>query len=311
MRFGIADTGDTIVDSGLFVDNFTPTRIPTDDDGNGSLLNISGTEEADELVGNDDNQFFEGLGGNDTINPGGGDDLINGGIGDDLIVGGNGKNILDGGDGNDTVTYAGNQADFTIEANSGVIAINNVNNLNFTDTLTNIETIEYADISISTYTFDGDGIPVYRFFRNDTQTQFYTTDRAERDSILKNLPQYELEGISFVGAPIPEAGEDITGISPVYRFLNTNTGVHFYTADEAEKAFVEENLDNYTFEGTPYYGYDTQVEGTVPLYRFYNAELDAHFYTPSIEERDFWSESPDYRQESSEVAYYVESPTEI
>ena len=162
----------------------------------------------------------------------------------------------------------------------------------------------------STSDDDEDGIPVYRFLRNDTQTQFYTTSEVERDSIIENLFNYELEGISFVGADIPE--DNISGTSPVYRFFNTATGVHLYTADENERAFIDENLNNFVFEGTPYYSYDTQVEGTIPLYRFYNEELNAHFYTPSTEERDSFVSSPDFEPEGGDgIAFYVEPAPEI
>ena len=153
-------------------------------------------------------------------------------------------------------------------------------------------------------------IDVYRFFRTDTQTEFYTTTDIEREFVLENLPQYDLEGIAFVGAPNQDP---LTGTSPVYRFFNNSTGVHLYTADENEAAFVDQNLSNYTFEGTPYYGYDTQVEGTVPLYRYYNAGLDAHFYTPYAEEREFYINSPDYVAEGGGdgIAFYVELPSEF
>jgi Repeat of unknown function (DUF5648) len=188
-----------------------------------------------------------------------------------------------------------------------------------------------ASLTYDTATFFGSGIPedvgstlpinedptevdVYRFLRTDTQTQFYTTTEIERETVLETLPQYELEGLSFVGAAPPAEGEDpLTGTSPIYRFFNTSTGIHLYTADENERAYVENNLDNYVAEGTPYYGYDTQVEGTVPLYRFYNAELDAHFYTPSTEERDFFLQSPDYEPEGGGdgIAFYVEPAVEL
>ena len=154
---------------------------------------------------------------------------------------------------------------------------------------------------------DENGISVYRFLKTDTQTQFYTTSEIERDTIIENLDNYEFEGISFVGASVPEADE-LIGTSPVYRFFNTNTGTHFYTSDENERAFIAENLDNLIFEGTPYYGYDTQIEGTVPLYRFYNADLDAHFYTSSVEERDAFIASPNFEPEGGGdgIAFYVE-----
>ena len=162
-----------------------------------------------------------------------------------------------------------------------------------------------SDIIGGDITGSADSVPVYRFFRTDTQTQFYTTSEAERDVVLDTLPQYDLEGISFVGAPNIDP---LTGTSPVYRFFNSDTGIHLYTADINEAAFVEENLENYTLEGTPYYGYDTQVEGTVPLYRFYNEDLDAHFYTPNAGERDFYVNSPDYEPEGGGdgIAFYVE-----
>jgi hypothetical protein len=155
-----------------------------------------------------------------------------------------------------------------------------------------------------------EGETVYKFFRTDAQTEFYTTDEAERDNIQANLPQYEYQGESFVGAP-PESGDDITGVAPVYRFFNSNTGVHLYTASEAERDYVTNNLTNYTSEGVAYYGYETQEEGTVPLYRLYSPELDAHFYTPSAEEKDAFLETSNYQLEGDNgIAFYVE-PADI
>ena len=157
-----------------------------------------------------------------------------------------------------------------------------------------------------------EGEEVYRFFNSELQLQFYTADEAEKDSILNNLPQYELEGVSFIAAPDP-GEQDISGISPVYRLFNSATGVHLYTISEAEKDSVVANLPNYTLEGVGYYGYDTQQEGTIPLYRFYNPSLDAHFYTPSAEERDFFIDSPDYQLEGGGdgIAFYVEPVVDI
>lgn len=151
-------------------------------------------------------------------------------------------------------------------------------------------------------------VEVYRFIQTDTETQFYTTNETERDAIIETLPEFELEGVAFVGAAPPPDGEDITGLSPVYRFFNTTTGVHLYTVNEAERAFIEENLDNYVFEGTPFYSFDEPEEGTVPLYRFYNPSLDAHFLTTSEAERDFFDESPDFQIEGGAdgIVFYVE-----
>jgi len=46
-----------------------------------------------------------------------------------------------------------------------------------------------------------------------------------------------------------------TSSNTVYRFFNQDTGVHFYTANEAEKDAVLE-LDNFNFEGGSYQAID-------------------------------------------------------
>ncbi|MEM8676375.1 MAG: hypothetical protein AAGF83_21295 [Cyanobacteria bacterium P01_G01_bin.67] len=290
--------------------------------------------------------------GDDSLVGGSGDDMLDGESGDDTFFGGAGDDEIIGGAGNDASVYVGLRSDYEVVIDDGAATVTGVAIESlpeedaditeaelFTDSLTDVEIILFDDgeIVVETGEFisfeddstddgldvpiDGeieanidsdDDVEVYEFFRTDTQTQFYTTDEDERDFILENLPQYELEGVSFVGVAPPEDGEDITGLSPVYRLFNTISGVHLYTVDEGEKTFIEENLDNYVLEGTPYYSYDAPEEGTVPVYRFYNPTLDGHFYTTSTEEKDFFTESPDYQIEggSEGIAFYVEPASE-
>ncbi|MCC0178370.1 spondin domain-containing protein [Waterburya agarophytonicola K14] len=179
-------------------------------------------------------------------------------------------------------------------------------------------TAEDYQIARITVTADGfepeapedDDVEVYRFFNNDLQLEFYTANEFERDYLVENFPQYQLQGVSFIAADEPVEGEDISGVDPVYRFFNTSTGVHLYTTSDIEKDAAIEN-SNYSFEGIAYYGYESEQEGTVPLYRFYNESLDAHFYTPSSETKDIYLESPDYQPEGENgIAFYVE-PAEI
>ena len=146
---------------------------------------------------------------------------------------------------------------------------------------------------------------VYRFFNPNVGVHFYTASEAERDAVLENNDQYNFEGPSYLTAP--ETDDPLTGISPVYRFLNTNTGVHLYTIDEAERTSIVENLDNYSFEGVAYYGYEEQQEGTIPLYRLYNPVIGTHFYTPSEAEKDAVIENlPDYELEGDGIGFYVQ-----
>ena len=151
----------------------------------------------------------------------------------------------------------------------------------------------------------GETSTVFRFFNPNVGVHFYTASEAERDVVLENEEQYVFEGPSYISAP--ETDDPLTGISPVYRFFNTNTGVHLYTIDEAERTFIEENLDNYSFEGISYYGYEEQQEGTIPLYRLYNPIIDAHFYTPSEAEKDATIENlPDYELDGDGIGFYVQ-----
>ena len=104
-----------------------------DDQGPTLNLTIGGTDSADVLQGfAGDNVLLGGL-GNDTLNGGSGDDTMSGGVGDD---------VLDGGDGNDTAVYGGNAADYVVTVNGGTATVSGIEG---TDTLTNVEILQFAD----------------------------------------------------------------------------------------------------------------------------------------------------------------------
>ena len=146
---------------------------------------------------------------------------------------------------------------------------------------------------------------VHRLFRTDIGAHFYTASVTERDWVTSNLTNYVYEGESYLSAT---ATDPITGVKPVYRFLNSNTGVHLYTMSEVERGYINNNLTNYNFEGIAYYGYESDRPRVTPLYRFYNSEIDTHFYTPSVVERDaVLANLPNYQLESNDgIAFYVD-----
>ena len=100
----------------------------TSDASDMEIVNIAGTNSADILIGDEEDDNIKGLQGNDTL--GGkagnddldgdagndtlfgvdGDDTLTGGNGDDLLRGQSGNDVLDGGEGNDTL-FGGNQFD--------------------------------------------------------------------------------------------------------------------------------------------------------------------------------------------------------
>jgi hypothetical protein len=268
--------------------------------------------------------------GNDALVGGLGDDELSGDSDNDTFFGGGGSDKLDGGEGNqDVAVFSGDRADYEITFGDDAITVADESD---SDSLTNVEFLRFDDGDFnlgtkkfvsqeedSTETAGNDNSnantevePVF-LLETENKSQFYTTDETERDTFLDTSSDYELTGVSFVGAEPPSEGDPESGISPVSRFLNTDTDTYFYTADDEEKAAVTENLDNYVLEGTAYYSFDTQEEGTIPVYRLYNTELDTHFYTVSASERDSLLESSDFESQGGAdgIAFYVEPAPEV
>ncbi|MGL4396544.1 MAG: choice-of-anchor L domain-containing protein [Hyphomicrobium sp.] len=113
IKIGVADTGDFIYDSGLFVSNLRLTEkgfagtIKVVDAG--AAINAN-----NKLVGSNIDEFFNagggndncaGLGGNDIMDLGRGNDIGNGGSGNDTLIGDLGRDICTGGTGNDLFDY--------------------------------------------------------------------------------------------------------------------------------------------------------------------------------------------------------------
>ena len=112
-----------------------------------------------------------------------------------------------------------------------------------------------------------------------------------------------------VGEQPDNEDSDITGRT-VYRFFNNNAGVHFYTANEAERDAVQE-LDNFSFEGASYLGVDplTGSPEPVPVYRFLNQNTGVHLYTTSETEREAVQELDNFSFEG-EAFFAYESEVE-
>jgi hypothetical protein len=143
IKIGVADTGDSSYDSSLIVANMRATQL-----GGGGLGNITyGDDGNDDMVGTANNEIFDLGAGDDTIDPGAGDDIVLTGAGDDLIYGGNGDNQIDGGEGIDTVIY-----EILSQAEAYVKVMDNdtIHVGENSDTLLNIETIQFSDGSYNT-----------------------------------------------------------------------------------------------------------------------------------------------------------------
>ena len=98
---------------------------------------------------------------------------------------------------------------------------------------------------------------------------------------------------------------DDTESNAVYRFFNSDTGVHFYTGNEVERDAVLE-LPNYSFEGASYESIDplTGNPEPLPVYRFLNQDTGVHLYTISEVERDATQELANFSFEGEAFFAY-------
>ena len=97
--------------------------------------------------------------------------------------------------------------------------------------------------------------------------------------------------------------------STVYRFLNTDTGVHLYTSSEVERDAILENLPNYVSEGSAYVSVDPFTASPEPeqVYRFLNRDTGTHLYTVSDIERESVEQNlPNYNLETESFFAFAE-----
>jgi Ca2+-binding RTX toxin-like protein len=129
---------------------------------------ITGTSGRDQIVGGEgNNKIYGGAGddvlmcgsGNDFISGGAGNDSIYGGTGDDTMMGDAGNDSIDGAGGTDTVRYAGNYADYSLNIITGSrVTVSSA--ADGSDTLDNVEYLQFADRTILTSSIVATGITV-------------------------------------------------------------------------------------------------------------------------------------------------------
>lgn len=149
IKIGIADTGDHIYDSGIFIANLVAGTTP----GSGVVSSTVCTDSPDTVIGSTQDELIDLKGGDDIAYAGGGDDIVIGGAGDDQIYGGTGHDVLegdagddhlDGGEGADDVAvYVGPKAAYAVSmAGAGWTVSGGSEGV---DTLVQIESLQFAD----------------------------------------------------------------------------------------------------------------------------------------------------------------------
>lgn len=104
----------------------------------------------------------------------------------------------------------------------------------------------------------------------------------------------------------PAAAAPNPNRQPVYRFLNKQLNVYFYTINAAERDSILATLsDVLVYEGTAFYTSPTAAAGFSPVYRFRNNLNGAYLYTISLAEYNSISQNyPQFVYEG--IAWYAE-----
>jgi hypothetical protein len=143
---------------------------------------------------------------------------------------------------------------------------------------------------------------LYRFYSSKRGSHLFTADTAERAAVVEKYTDFAYEGIAAYVLPKTKAGAE--GEAVVYRFYNASKGVHFYTADPAEKDDIVKKFKEWKLEGAVFTVYSGQADGLVPVYRFYNASKGCHFFTTDKAEADNVTKT--YKEWKYEgIAFYV------
>jgi Ca2+-binding RTX toxin-like protein len=102
--------------------------------------------------------------GNDSITGNAAANTLSGGSGNDLIKGMGGNDVIDGGAGSDTAVFTHNKADYTVSKLIGSYSVLDKLGTDGTDSLLNIERLQFADVSVA---LDIDGIAgqCYRLYQ--------------------------------------------------------------------------------------------------------------------------------------------------
>jgi len=102
---------------------------------------------------------------------------------------------------------------------------------------------------------------VFRFFNTATGTHFYTNKTAERDYVIATWPQFAYEGPAFYAMP----GTGADGRIELFRFFNSTTGAHFYTASKADRDYVISTWPQFAYEGVAFFVYAAAGDPSPPV----------------------------------------------
>lgn len=103
-----------------------------------------------------------------------------------------------------------------------------------------------------------------------------------------NATEVQQDGPAAAEGATATTGLTTKAVTPVnvYRFFNSRSTAHFYTASATERDRVLATMPSLRYEGLAFQASSTADAALSPVHRFYNAQTGVHFYTISAAERD-------------------------
>lgn len=259
-------------------------EVETGDDD----VSILGGLLDDTLTGGTGNDSINGSMGNDVIEGGAGNDTVVGGNGNDSLVGGDGEDSLIGGFGNDVLNVT--SGDVIRSGTGNDVIVFDVDTEFDPKNLPRITDFESGEDQIAIS--GGDSESSANDFSYDTKTGTLVFEGQSLVEFDNND-----EGFTLTASDIDLESSDNeinlmevdTSETKVYEFFNSSKDIYFYTVDENEKAFIEENLSNYELQEEGGFSSVDSLSGSEveEVHRFFNTETGAHLYTTDEVERDY------------------------
>jgi hypothetical protein len=121
---------------------------------------------------------------------------------------------------------------------------------------------------------------MFRAYNPTSQDHFFTTSLGEFESAIQNGFNDETTGRTGIGVlPV-----QFSGSIPLHRLYNPVAGLHYYTADSAERDALV--ASGQIYEKDEGFIFATQTGPTLELHRLYNTVSGGHMYTASAAVRD-------------------------
>jgi Ca2+-binding RTX toxin-like protein len=175
-----------------------------------------------------DGGSVSGDGGGDRLLGRESDDTLTGGDGNDIIYGYGGNDTIDGGAGINVAVFPGVAANYVVTFGAGSTTVKGSDG---TDTLTNIQTLRFADKDVSVVAGSAFGIAAANASRPEgqtgTQTNFtYTVTRSGNTTETQTV-KWSVAGLALAGTMPADAGDFVGDVLP--------SGTLTFAAGEAQK----------------------------------------------------------------------------